>query len=52
MLMQGGKELQGCWIVGFEASNELVGQARLVLDELILVTCQQLEFLDDGTIRM
>jgi len=45
-LLQLTEHLQGHRVIGFEASRELVDQARLHLDQGILVARQGLEFLD------
>ncbi len=43
-LLQFGKEIQGDRVVRFEAGGELVDQARLHLDQTVLIACQPLEF--------
>jgi hypothetical protein len=45
-LVQLAEHLQGHRVIGFEASRELVDQARLHLDQGVLVAGQGLEFLD------
>jgi hypothetical protein len=51
-LVQFAEQLQGHWIVRFEAGGELVHQAGLTLDQGILVTGEQFEFLDQGAVGL
>ena len=37
LLVQFGKQIQGDWVIGFEASRELIDQARLHLDQGVLI---------------
>src|SRR5579863_5698645 len=50
-LLQFAEELQGNWIVGFQAGSQLIDHPRLTLHKAILIASQHFQFLDNGTIR-
>jgi hypothetical protein len=50
-LVQLGEQGECRWVVRFEAGGQLVDQARLTLDQAILIAGQQLEFSDQRGIR-
>ncbi len=44
LLMQFAKEIQSYWVIGFKTSSELIDQARLHLDQAILIPRKQFQF--------
>ena len=51
-LLQFAKEVQSDGIIRFETGGELVDQARLTVDQTLLVTRHGFEFLHDGSIGL
>jgi hypothetical protein len=44
LLGQFGKQIQGDWVIGFEASRELIDQARLHVDQGVLIAREHFQF--------